>query len=42
MNQKELTKTFMMIKNLKNLSTPWFIQKYIGAWINNIEMTASK
>ena len=29
MNQKELTKTFMMISNSKTLWSPWILQKKI-------------
>ena len=30
MKQKEITKTFMMIFNRKNLCSPWFKQKHIS------------
>ena len=30
MNQKELNLFFMMISNLKNIWSPWFIQKYLS------------
>ena len=30
MNQKELTKTFMIIIEIETLWSPWFIQKYFS------------
>ena len=31
MNQKELTKTFMLVAGKKNLWSPWILQKELSA-----------